>query len=500
MQTFKLERITPESVGISSDNVMNFIKALEGLGLFTHSLLIAKGNGIISETYYKPFEQCTLHRQYSVSKSFISAAVGVAVTEGLFSLDDVIIDYFPEYKSELTDDGLYGRCTVRDMLTMSSNVSSNVYWWGKFQSRAEAYYSQTSSKAPGQLFCYDSVGCFLLGSIIQKLTGMDFLEYLKNRCLGELGFSKESYVLTEPGGYGVGDSGVMCTLRDLLILARLFACRGELGGKRYISEEYATEAISALSYNDIYDGINPLKTGGYGYLIWITEIGFALVGLGSQLALYDRKNDVTLVINSDNQGYRPANELIYQAFKEGLLPHFSTESVEEKEAEFKKLEEFEKTRILRYHNESVSTNIRPKVHEKDYITVAGGTDKIKSFRVSFFDNYGKIELEKEDGIVGFEFGLGYNRPTEFSFGERARGVTMGIWETGAYGCLVSAGFVRDNTLSITLQVIDTYFGKLRFTICFNNDEASMYIYGSGQYVFDGISINVYGKIEKEKAL
>ena len=145
-------------------------------------------------------------------------AVGLAVTEKLITLDDKIVDYFPEYADG--KDELYQRCTIKDMLKMSSNIGANVYWWGKFVTRTQAYYSQTSVKTPNSLFYYDSIGSFLLGNIIQKLTGKNFLEYLKEKVLLELGFSKESYVLTEPGGYAVGDSAVMCTLRDLFIFAR----------------------------------------------------------------------------------------------------------------------------------------------------------------------------------------------------------------------------------------------------------------------------------------
>ena len=183
-----LRRISPERAGIASDDLLSFVKAFDGIGFFTHSLLIARGNDIVYESYYKPYATESLHRQYSVSKSFVSAAVGVAVTEGLISLDDVIIDYFPEFLDENTDDGIYICCRVRDMLMMRSNITTNVYWWGKFKARVEAYYTQKSAKAPGSYFTYDSIGSFLLGAIIERLTGKDFLEYLKEKVLLELGF------------------------------------------------------------------------------------------------------------------------------------------------------------------------------------------------------------------------------------------------------------------------------------------------------------------------
>ena len=143
-------KATPERVGISSRRVLDFIKTLDECGMHTHSIIFARGERIFAECHYKPFHEKFLHRMYSVSKSFVAIAVGLAVTEGLFSLDDSIAEFFPEFKNENVDE--YSQaCTVRDMLMMRSNVGTGVRWWGKFKSRIEAYYSQKTDKIPTAL-------------------------------------------------------------------------------------------------------------------------------------------------------------------------------------------------------------------------------------------------------------------------------------------------------------------------------------------------------------
>ena len=123
MSALKFNRVTPESQGVSSKVVLDALKTLDSYNLYTHSIVMAKGDNIFTEAYYKPFDKDFLHRMYSVSKSFVSMAIGLALTEKLLTLDDKIKDYFPEYTSEI-DDEFYDRCTIKDMLKMSENAKN----------------------------------------------------------------------------------------------------------------------------------------------------------------------------------------------------------------------------------------------------------------------------------------------------------------------------------------------------------------------------------------
>ena len=87
--------ISPEQAGIPSSKVLEFIKELEKYKLNTHSILMARGNDMFAETYYAPFDADFKHRMYSISKSFTAIAVGFAEQDGLLSLDDKFMKYFP---------------------------------------------------------------------------------------------------------------------------------------------------------------------------------------------------------------------------------------------------------------------------------------------------------------------------------------------------------------------------------------------------------------------
>lgn len=482
----------PEEVGIKSEAVLDFINALDEHGMHTHSIVMSRGEKIFAECYYKPFDEKFLHRSYSVSKSFVAIAVGLAFTEGIMKPDDVIFDYFPEFRNENIDE-YYERCTVRDMLMMRSNIGTATRWWGRFMSRVEAYYSQKTNKVAGTLFYYDSIGSFLLGCIIEKLTGKNFLEYLKDGVLLELGFSKESYVLREPGGYAIGDSGVMCTTRDLLIFARFIMRGGEWGGKQYIDPEFMSEAIKKQVHNDFSGAYNTYEAGGYGYLIWRTHPdGFSLVGMGDQLAICDMKNDIAFVITSDNQMEKSCRHVLYHEFYRHFLPKFEDAPLPKNDGAYKALSEYLDARELISLKGCESSPIAKDVFDVRFVKEKGDLS-IDAFTLT--DK--AMIIEYEGRRCTLEYALCKNKQTKFSFGTRARADMMGIFEDGEYDCNVSAAWVEEDTFAVLAQVTDTYFGSLVVHVAFAGDEASLSMVRSGQYVFEGISGFMVAKKDKQ---
>ena len=129
---------TPENAGIPSAAIERFIDRLEGSRLCMHDFLMVKGGGVLAEAYWKPFHAGRKHRMYSVSKTFVSAAVGMLVDEGKISLNDRIVDHFPDQIGEgvhpliaeernamLTEEGEVKRlCYARPV-----NIGSNI-WFG----------------------------------------------------------------------------------------------------------------------------------------------------------------------------------------------------------------------------------------------------------------------------------------------------------------------------------------------------------------------------------
>ena len=490
------KKAIPESVGISSAKILDFVKCLDECRMHTHSIFMARGDKVVAEGYYAPFHKDFLHRMYSVSKSFVAVAVGLAVTEGLIRMEDVIVDYFPEFRNENVDE-FHEECTVRDMLCMQSNIGEGMQWWGRFDSRVEAYYSLKTGKIPGTLYFYDSIGSFLLGCIIEKLTGKPFLEYLKEKVLLDIGFSKESFTLKEPGGFTVGDSGVMCTTRDLALFARFILNKGEWNGKQYIDRGFMEDAVSRQVCNDLEGSIDAYNTGGYGYLIWKTHPdGFSLVGMGDQLAVCDMKKDFLFVITSDNQANRAARYLIYHELYRNLIPSIQEKPLAEDPEAYEALEAYLRSRKLVCMKGAMQSAILGAVNGKHY-TARKNSLGITGFKLEIQDAEGVLTLDKGGLDFALAFSLCENKINRFSFGDRPVRDMMGKNEPGEYDCAVSAAWVDEKTISVMAQVIDTYFGCLNIHIGFKDNRATVLLKKSGQYVFDGMEGSFIAFADKE---
>lgn len=149
------EYSTPESVGISSKKIENYIKNLNEQNVVLHDMIMLKDNKIFYEGYWKPFKADFSHRWYSVTKSIVSLAVGFLIQEGNVSLDDKIVDVLPKEYTE----GLNPRMelqTIRNMLMMSTGFPMNNWNWFKRKpaDRVKDYFSVSKGKGkiPGSYF------------------------------------------------------------------------------------------------------------------------------------------------------------------------------------------------------------------------------------------------------------------------------------------------------------------------------------------------------------
>ena len=117
---YVLPTATPESQGIPSAALMRFQQVLDESGVPLHSALFARNGYVVSQAYSAPFTENTLHRMFSVTKSFVSLAVGLLAAQGELSLDDRIVEYFPEYTAGQILHPYICQTTIRDMLRMAT--------------------------------------------------------------------------------------------------------------------------------------------------------------------------------------------------------------------------------------------------------------------------------------------------------------------------------------------------------------------------------------------
>ena len=460
--------LTPEKYGLSSADVIKVIEGFEKNGLSMHSFAVMKGGVIIAEGYAEPFDENSLHRMYSVSKSFASMAIGLLEEEGKISLDDTIDTYFPEYVSKDTDSRITNT-TIEDLLMMATpfgKVAScgdgQEDWIAAFFEGLDEKYAD-KMKEPGTTFCYDTGATHILSTIVERETGMPFLEYLKEKALLEIGFSENSWCVKapDPAGYTWGGSGVMCTTRDLALFANLVMNKGVYNGKQLLPADYVEAATSYQISTIEAEGDSDYYGRGYGYQIWINPYGFAFMGMGNQHAYCIPDKDLVIVCTADNQGNSAAAGIIYSLFEERIIKKVSDEPIEDNIMAYEKMLDTLADMEIPCQTGALTSSRISSVYGYTY-TARSGDAYIKSFRFDFDGDEGTLTYDTSAGEKVLRFGIGKN--VECMLDEpQYSGDTIGEPNGVGYRCLCSGAWKNSTTFVLKVQVIDDYFGNMTLT-------------------------------------
>ncbi|MDD3222498.1 MAG: class C beta-lactamase-related serine hydrolase [Clostridia bacterium] len=259
-----LGRTTPEEQGVPSAYLAEFYKAMSDKELASHNIMIARHGKIISSGSFKPYREDIWHITHSMCKSVTSLAVGIAIGEGYFSLDDSIYDIFPE-ENKFAEFLRKKDITVRQLLTMSTGVAFNELTTMIESNWIEGYMHSLEVFQPGTDFAYNSTNTFMLSAIIQEKTGMKLLEYLNEKLFHPMGiydlFWEESPHHINKGGWGLN-----IWIEDVVKLGILCLNKGRWNGEQLVPEEWITEA----SRKQI-DTPEAMNRYGYGYQFWMCE-------------------------------------------------------------------------------------------------------------------------------------------------------------------------------------------------------------------------------------
>ncbi len=465
----------PESKGIKSEWIYNYVKLLEDRRLATHDLIILKDGDIIYEAYWKPFNKESLHRQYSVSKSFVGIAIGFLEQDGLISLDDTVLKLFPEYLENCTDDNLRNM-TVRNMLMMATAKPPQGWFEARTDDRVKFYFSNTNPESypAGKLFWYDSTGSFVLGALVERITGKLLIEYLREKLFDKIGVSDTAYCLKCPGGHSWGDSAVLCTARDLALVAQFMLNGGEWKGEQILNRDYVTAATSKQIDNCTY-GDNEFESQGYGYQIWRTlDNSFFFNGMGCQLAICVPDKNIVLVYNGNNLSYAHAKGLIVENFFDMIVrPAVDSALPENKESQRKLADYTKKLSLYAIKGESHSA-VCDTVNNKTY-KLDKNPMGISKIRFKFTDNGGVMYYTNEQGDKEIPFGWQRN---EFSlFPERGYSDEVGSVSSDIlYKCATSAAWTKPDSLHIKVQIIDKYLGVLDMKFGFADDKIAVQMF------------------------
>lgn len=258
-----LPRSTPEEQGVSSTALLEFVDALDTQIEAMHSIMVVRHGHVIAEGWWVPYDAEHKHVLYSLSKSFTSTAVGLAIAEGKLDLFDPVLKFYPEDAPENPSANLKAM-RIRDLLTMSTGHQDEPSAAPDVVS-PKAFYAQPVPHKPGTHFKYNTAATFMLSAIVQKVTGETVLDYLQPRLFEPLGIEHPVWDKNFQG-ICLGGYGLRVRTEDIAKLGQLYLQKGAWQGNQLLPAKWVELATSRMMSN----GSNPESDWdqGYGFQFW----------------------------------------------------------------------------------------------------------------------------------------------------------------------------------------------------------------------------------------
>jgi CubicO group peptidase (beta-lactamase class C family) len=259
----RLPRATPESQGVSSQALLELVNTLGDRFDGMHSVMIVRHGQVIAEGWWAPYGPEHNHIFFSLSKSFTSTAVGLAVAEGKLSIDDVVAGFFPDALPGEPSTNLKAM-RVRDLLTMATGHQDEPSAAADTIC-AKSFLAQPVPHLPGTHFKYNTAATFMQSAIVQKVTGETVLDYLRPRLFEPLGIEHPVWD-TNFQGISLGGYGLRARTEDIAKFGQLYLQKGVWNGRRLLPAEWIEQATSKQASN----GSDPNSdwNQGYGFQFW----------------------------------------------------------------------------------------------------------------------------------------------------------------------------------------------------------------------------------------
>lgn len=277
----------------------NSVSATENLSsthqeLKSTAFLIIKNDSIWHESYFDGYNKDSHTNSFSMAKSYVAAALGVAIQQGkIKSLNQPVADFFPEFSEELASE-----MTVGDLASMSSGLNWDEKYYSPFSIVTRAYFDNDLKKVilglkvtekPGREFKYSSGDTQLLALVLQKATGENLSDYISEHFWKPLGCKNEAFwQVDNPNGIEKAYCCIASNARDFAKLGKLYKQKGNWDGQQIVDTAFVT-----LSIKPRFEG------APYGYGFWLSDyLGkdiFYMRGHLGQFVIVIPEDDIIIV-------------------------------------------------------------------------------------------------------------------------------------------------------------------------------------------------------------
>jgi len=321
--TSRLPRSAPSELQVDPARIVEYLDAVEAAGMDLHSLMILRHGAVVAEGWWAPYRRDDIQLLYSLSKTFLATAVGIAIGEGRLSAEDLVADLLPAQVPAPVPDHLR-HLRVRHLLSMASGHREEtllrIVSMGPDQ--VANFLALAPDEPPGSVFAYNQGNSLTLSQIITTLTGQRVVDYLRPRLFDPLGIERAEW-LTTSTGIDQGFSGLHVTTESVARLGQLLLRGGRWGDAQLVPADFVAEARRPQVGNS-RQATNPDWQEGYGYQMWMCRHG-AQRGDGAfgQFAVLVPDADAVIVCTAQVIDMQAEIDLIWAH----LLPAFRDSAV-----------------------------------------------------------------------------------------------------------------------------------------------------------------------------
>jgi CubicO group peptidase (beta-lactamase class C family) len=297
---------TPEEQGLDPDLVAELYYSASRLETI-YSLLVIKNGYLIAEDYLNKGSVDQKDRLQSVTKSYTSALVGIALEQGcLSSVDQKMLDFFPEVTSKITDPRKE-QITIRNMLEMRAGYpreETDPALWdgllsGHYPPLIEGFPLVSD---PGTRFHYSNLTSNWLGIIVDRACGMNLKAYAEEYLFSPLGVKAGEWG-QDAEGHNNGCGDLHLTARDAAKFGLLYLNDGAYKGHQIVPADWVHDSLQTYSVNEAFvKKVGHFRDIGYGYQWWSANAGEHHVnfawGHGGQLIVLLDEFDMVIVTTS----------------------------------------------------------------------------------------------------------------------------------------------------------------------------------------------------------
>lgn len=401
MKELFFPEMNPEALGIPSSAVSAFVNDLNQLEQ-SHAFVLMRHGKIAARGAWSPYTMELPHELFSLSKSFVSCAIGIAQGENRLKISDRVMDFFPEYLSDRVSPEMK-TVTLKNLLTMSSGHDRCSFNFVDFEHGdwLRGIFESPLFYRPGERFVYNSGATFLLAAVIRKVTGMNVSEYLQSRLFDPLEIQPPEWNCN-PQGTNIGGWGLWLNVMDIAKFAHLLLHRGCWNGRQLVPAEYLAEATSYQADNSMNE--SPDWKIGYGYQFWrCREGGFRGDGAAGQYAVVYPEKDLTLAFVSGMGGMQQ----VLTSLQERILPVLKEQPLPENPAASAQLRTpLENLRAALPPDMSAGVAGTPECAAGEY-AAAPNRWGIQNIKLSFGNDSCSLDIDGVHVLAGF-------RETEYS--------------------------------------------------------------------------------------